>query len=175
MGMNMQKKQTEAMMSLADTVANELAEQLRLILRPEFDHFDSTLDRFAKLTTRNQMEQLNRIVDVFITELNTSLGSSFTNLSKVVNQSLVLQENNEQNMKEIYEKNAVTVESVNKVAEQMKDVAEALGRYAKEVHSLEAQVANQAESIKKQSEANKKILEGTRQYMDALGNTVRKN
>ena len=173
--MQMQKQQTEAILSLADTVANELGQQLRLILQPEFDHFDATLDRFAKMTTRNQMDQLNRIVDVFITELNTSLGSSFTNLSKVVNQSLALQENNEQNLKEIYDKNVATVESVNKVAEQMKEVAEALGRYAKEVHSLETQVQAQAESIRKQSESSKKILEGTRQYMDALEHSVKKN
>ncbi len=173
--MDMQKQQTEAILSLADAVANELGQQLRLILQPEFDHFDQTLDRFAKMTTRNQMDQLNRIVDVFITELNTSLGSSFTNLSKVVNQSLALQENNELNLKEIYDKNVATVENVGKVADQMKDVAEALGRYAKEVHSLEAQVASQAESIRKQSETSKKIIEGTRQYMEAIEHSVKTN
>ena len=173
--LEMQSKQTKAILSLADTVANQLAEQLKEILEPEFDHFDGTLDRFAKLTTRNQMDQLNRIVDVFISELNNSLGSSFTHLSKVVNQSLALQESNEQQMKEIIDKNVGTVESVNKVAEQMKDVAEALGRYAKEVHSLEGQVAAQAESLRKQSETSRKILEGTRQYMDVLENSGKKN
>ncbi len=173
--MEMQKAQTDAILARADTVANELGEQVKDIMEPEFAHFDATLDRFAKLTTRNQMDQLNRIVEAFITELNSSLGSSFTHLSQVLNQSLALQENNEQSLKEIYDKNAATVESMSKVSDQMKEVAEALGRYAKEVHSLEAQVAAQSESIKKQSDANKKILEGTRQYMDALEHSGRKN
>ncbi len=166
--LEMQQQQTKAILALADTVANELGDKLKEILEPEFAHFDSTLDHFAKLTTRNQMDQLNRIVDVFITELNTSLGSSFTNLSKVVNQSLALQENNELNMKDIYDKNAKAVETIGKVSDQMKEVADSLSRYAKEVHTLEAQVAAQSESIKKQNETSKKLLDGTRQYIEAL-------
>lgn len=164
--MELQQQQTEAITKLSQ----QFTEGLRDIIEPEFEHFDETLDKFARITTRNQMDQLNRIVDVFVAEMNKSLGSAFTNMAKVTNQTLTIQETNHLHMKGILDKNAATAETMNKVSIQMKAMADSLGEYSLQVHALEKEVANEAEILRKQNESSKKILDGAMQYMEALEN-----
>ncbi len=147
--MELQMKQTQAILNLSDAMTNTLPQQLRDILEPEFEHFDSTLDKFARMSTRNQMEQLERVVDAFVAELNNSMSSSFSNLSKVINQSLYIQENNEEKIKKVYIQNAAACESLTKVAQQMKDVADTLEKYVKDVHTLEANIKAESDLLKK--------------------------
>ncbi len=151
---DMQKEQTVAIIALTEALTVRLPEGLKEYLEPRLDHLDDTIDSFSRVATRNQMDQMERIVDKFLKEMNNTLGSSFSNLSKVVNQSLYLQESNEEQLKGIYSKNAMaaesmqkTVEEMEQVAERLKDVSTAVEKYVKEVRTLEAQIAS-ARSVK---------------------------
>lgn len=166
--MELQQQQTEAISSLSDTVAHQLSKGLQELLEPQFDRFDHTIESFARMATASQMEQLSRIVDVFISELNRSLAGSFTNLSDTVNKTLELQESNERQMKEIFEKNISTAENVNAVAEQTQSVANALRLYSDKVLSMERQTAETLELLKKQNETSQFILNGAGHYVSDL-------
>ena len=147
--LELQLQQTKAILGISDTIANKFSEELKELLEPEFQHFSGILDKYARMTTRSQMEQMERVVDSFVTELNNSLGNSFANLAKVINQSLAIQEGNEEKIKEIYVKNAAVCESIGKVAVQMKGVADTLENYVKDVKALEAQVKEESDLLKK--------------------------
>ena len=95
------------------------------------------------------MDQLERVVENFITEMNKTLGNSFSDLSRVVSQTMYVQEANERQLKEMYEKNAVAADGMVKavsemenVTKQLKDVSESVSKYVKEVRTLEAQIAS---------------------------------
>lgn len=146
--LDLQKEQTKAIMALTEALSVSLPEGLKTYLEPRLDHFDDTISSFSRVATRNQMDQLERVVDKFITEMNNTMGSSFDNLSKVVNQSLALQQANAAQLKEIYSKNAVasdsmgkTVEEMAQVAERLKEISTSVEKYVKEVRTLEAQIA----------------------------------
>ncbi len=145
---DMQKEQTVAIIALTEALTVRLPEGLKEYLEPRLDHLDDTIDSFSRVATRNQMDQMERIVNKFLAEMNNTLGSSFSSLSKVVNQCLYLQEANEEKLKEIYTKNAAsaegmkkTVEEMQQVADRLKDVSTSVEKYVKEVRSLEAQIA----------------------------------
>ncbi|MBP3784285.1 MAG: MotA/TolQ/ExbB proton channel family protein [Butyrivibrio sp.] len=147
--MELQSQQTKAITELTNALTHELPEGLKTYLEPQFDHLDSTIDSFSRMATRNQMDQLERVVENFITEMNKTLGNSFSDLSKVVSQTMYVQEANERQLKEMYEKNAVAadgmVKAVNEmenVTKQLKDVSESVSKYVKEVRTLEAQIAS---------------------------------
>ena len=149
--MELQSQQTKAITELTNALTHELPEGLKTYLEPQFDHLDSTIDSFSRMATRNQMDQLERVVENFITEMNKTLGNSFSDLSKVVSQTMYVQEANEHQLKEMYEKNAVAadgmVKAVNEmenVTKQLKDVSESVSKYVKEVRTLEAQIASMA-------------------------------
>ena len=146
--MELQSRQTEAIVSLTKALTRDLPEGLRTYLEPEFDHLNDTIDSFSRMATRNQMDQLERVVESFISEMNRSMGNSFSELSKVVNQTLYVQEGNERQLREIYEKNAVAAESMvktaaemEKVSRQLEEISGSVSKYIKEVRTLEAQIA----------------------------------
>lgn len=147
--MELQSQQTRAITELTNALTHELPEGLKTYLEPQFDHLDSTIDSFSRMATRNQMDQLERVVENFITEMNKTLGNSFSDLSKVVSQTMYVQEGNERQLKEMYEKNAVAADGMVKavgemenITKQLKDVSESVSKYVKEVRTLEAQIAS---------------------------------
>lgn len=166
--MELQQQQTEAITSLSDTVAHQLSKGLQELLEPQFDRFDRTIENFANMATRSQMEQLNRIVDIFISEMNRSLGDSFAKLSLKVDDTIALQEANERQMKEIFEKNLSTADNVNTVAEQTQQVANALRLYSDKVLSMEREVNETLEILRKENENSQVILNGAGHYVSDL-------
>lgn len=166
--MELQQQQTEAIIGLSDTVAHQLSEGLKELLEPQFDHFDHTIENFANMATKSQMEQLQRVVDIFISEMNRSLGDSFAKLSGTVDSTIALQEANEKQMKEIFEKNISTADNINSVAEQTQSVANALRLYSDKVLSLERETNETLELLRKQNEASQTILNGAGHYVSDL-------
>ncbi len=145
---DLQKEQTRAILALTEALTVNLPEGIKTYMEPRLDHLDDTITGFSRVATRNQMDQLERVVDKFITEMDNSLGSSFDNLSKVVNQILLMQKANENQIKEIYIKNyeaaegmGKTVDEMAQVAQHLKDISESVEKYVKEVRTLEAQIA----------------------------------
>ena len=138
--MELQRQQTDAIVGISDTLANQLAKGLKELLEPEFDRFDRTIESFATMATRNQMKQLARVVDAFLEEMNRSLGDSFTKLSEKVDSTMVLQEANERQMQEFYEKSIGTAGNMSTVAAQTQTVANSLKQYADNVATLERDI-----------------------------------
>ena len=124
--MELQSQQTKAITELTNALTHELPEELKTYLEPQFDHLDSTIDSFSRMATRNQMDQLERVVENFITEMNKTLGNSFSDLSKVVSQTMYVQEANERQLKEMYEKNAVAADGMVKAVNEMENVTKQL-------------------------------------------------
>lgn len=138
--MELQRQQTDAIAGISDTLANQLAKGLKELLEPQFDRFDHTIESFATMATRNQMKQLARVVDAFLEEMNRSLGDSFTKLSEKVDSTIVMQEANERQMQEFYEKSIGTAGNMNTVVAQTQTVANSLKQYADNVETLERDI-----------------------------------
>ncbi|MBQ9333646.1 MAG: MotA/TolQ/ExbB proton channel family protein [Lachnospiraceae bacterium] len=138
--MELQRQQTDAIVGISDTLANQLAKGLKDLLEPEFDRFDRTIESFATMATRNQMKQLARVVDAFLEEMNRSLGDTFTKLSEKVDSTMVMQEANERQMQEFYEKSIGTAGNMSTVTAQTKEVANSMKQYAENVAALERDI-----------------------------------
>ena len=145
--MELQRQQTEAIIGISDTLGTQLAKGLKDLLEPQFDRFDRTIESFATMATRSQMKQLARVVDAFLEEMNRSLGDSFTKLSEKVDSTLVMQEANERQMQEFYEKSIGTADNLNTVvaqtqsiAAQTQTVADSMKSYADNVTALERDI-----------------------------------
>jgi len=166
--MELQQQQTEAIVNLSDTVANQLGRTLRDMLEPQFDHFSQIIEDFANVATRNQTEQLKRVVSAFIQEMNRSLGDYFTQLSTTISGTIELQKNNEKQMQDLFEKSVGTAENMNVVATQTSAVAGALQTYADKVLSMERHMSEAIELLRQQNESNRMMLTGAGQYMSDL-------
>ena len=147
--MELQRQQTEAIVGISDTLVNQLAKGLQELLEPQFDRFDHTIESFANMATRNQMNELARVVNAFLEEMNRSLGESFSKLSESVNETLAYQEANERQMQEFYEKSIGAAAKMNNVAAQTQTVANSLKVYAENVSLLERDIRDTLDSMQK--------------------------
>ncbi len=116
------------------------------------------LSDYADIRARNQIEQLSKLVDVFISELNKSLGNSFTNLSEIINNTIALQSKNERAMKEIYEKNLGTAEGIQGIFNESRALNQSLKNYVAEVQLLEKAVTGEIEDLKRLGESNRELI-----------------
>ncbi len=146
--MELQSQQAKALLDMSEALRTKFPEDLRDLLEPQFERLEGTIDSYSRMTTRNQMDQLSRIVENFVSEMNKTMEGSFANLSKVVNQTLYVQEENEKQLKDVFERNAAAADGMiktaiemEKVTNQLKDVSESVARYVKEVRVLEAEIA----------------------------------
>ena len=164
----LQKQQTDAILGISDAMANQLSKELRDLLEPQFEHFDHTIESFANIATKNQMSQLNRVVDAFLDEMNRSLGNVFSNLSDKVDSTIALQKANEMQMNELFEKNIGTAENVSNVALQTQHVSDSLRQYAEKVTLLEQEITQTLEMLKQQNESNKALINSVGKYVSGL-------
>ncbi|MBR2185853.1 MAG: MotA/TolQ/ExbB proton channel family protein [Lachnospiraceae bacterium] len=173
--MELEKQQTEAIKGLSDAVRYGFSDSLKAILDPHFDRLNDTVEDFADMATRNQMEQMSKVVSVFIAELNNSLDQIFTNLSDTMNRTLVIQGENEKQMQEIYNKNLTTAENVNVISTQTRSVVASLRQYVDEIQEMESTVEKELELLKKQSERSEKLGEAFPREVEDTFKTINEN
>ncbi len=133
------------------------------------------LSDYADIKARNQIEQLSKVVDVFISELNKSLGNSFTNLSNIVNSTMTLQSSNEKKMREIFENNLGTAEGVEGILRESQALNASLKNYVSEVQFMEKSIAAEMESLRKLSENNRQMIEAIPKEVDETFKIINEN
>ncbi len=173
--MELQQQQAEAILRLSDTVVTELPKGFRDVLDPQFERLNETIENFANIAAKNQIEQLQRIVDVFIDEMNRSLDGVFVRLSNTINKTIDIQEENGRQMQDIFEKNLGTANNVNSIAQDMRLIANSLKDYTAEVQDMERAVARETEALKRQSEGNRRISEGFSSEVDETFKIINEN
>ena len=153
--LELEQQQTDAILALSEAVSRDLSRNLRGLLEPQFDRLNDTVDSFARIATRNQMEQLSKIVDAFMAEMNVSLGKMFDRLSNTVEKTMLLQNDNNKQMQEIYSKNVSTSENIHALSVEVRTAASSVKRYVDEIQEMEEIILKELEILKKQEERNR--------------------
>lgn len=133
------------------------------------------LENIANIRSRDQMEELGRIVDRFMEEMDRSLGGTFTKLSDTIDRTLLIQGENEKKVKEILTDNAETAGELKDVASSVKDLQSSLQSYTVEVRELSKAVVMETESLKKQSEKTARIAEELPSEVDETFRIINEN
>lgn len=121
-GMNqlisLQGEQLEAM----DRMYVRMAEELERIIEPQFDRLGKIVSEFETIMVRNETEALRQIVDTFITEMNSSLGNSFYQLSESVKEQYASQKATADLMTDLLKttgSNTATLHTINHETERL--------------------------------------------------------
>lgn len=150
--LELERQQTEAVRLLSDTMIHSFPDRLKTILEPEFDRFNNTITDFTNMATRNQIEQMSKVVELFISELNKSLGRMFSDLSDTIDKTMVLQGENEKQIQEIFNRNLGVADNMSAVAAQTRGAVASIRQYVDEIQVMEETVSKELELLKKQSD-----------------------
>ena len=166
--MDLQKEQTDAIKDMTSSMSRQLSESMTLLLEPQFERFDKTLSNFGNVATRNQLDALSVVVNSFIAEMNKSLGTTFSQLSYMVDQNYQTQQENARQMESILEKTGSTAEYLNEVERQTASVIEALDTYAKDVAKIQGKITRHINLLQAREEGSGALLEQEARHMEDL-------
>ena len=166
--LKLQQQQADAVSEITGTVAHDISEELSRLLNPELDRFDRTLSEFAKVATRAQKEAISEIVDSFIREMNKSLGQTFGQLSETISRTLLMQQENEKIMREIFERTGGTSDNMKEISRQTATVLAALDRYSASFKEMQGKMAETAEGLKAQSDMSRLLFTKEKEYLNGV-------
>jgi len=133
------------------------------------------LENIANIRSRDQMEELGRIVDRFMEEMDRSLGNTFTRLSDTIDRTVLIQAENEKKVREILTDNTETAGELKEIASSVKELQYSLKSYTVEVQDLSRAVVTETESLKKQSDKYTKIAEALPSEVDETFRIINDN
>ncbi len=167
--MELQEQQTNAINSLANTVAHELSQGLADLLEPQFDRFDKTITSFGMMATRNQLDALSVVVNQFIKEMNKALNNSFNNLASTIDSAYKSQIENGKMMQEILERTGNSAVSLKEIDTQTANIVQALDSYSKDVMTVQGEMSKNLVALGQSLATDSAFLDQERTYMGDLG------
>ncbi len=126
-----------------------MSESVGEIIGPQIDRLSTVVENFAANTRKDQSEELGRIVDEFINQMNTSLGDSFSSLAATI------EETNQWQKK--------TMQEMEVILSQINDLAYDLGTINSELQNSVVQLSaheNNMKEMQEQMHTNMDLMTG---------------
>ncbi|MCR5688314.1 MAG: MotA/TolQ/ExbB proton channel family protein [Lachnospiraceae bacterium] len=105
-----------------DNMYVRVSEELERIIEPQFERLGRIVSEYETIMVRNETEAMRQIVDIFIKEMNSSLGNSFYQLSESVSEQYKSQQQTAELMTDLLKttgSNTATLHTINHETERL--------------------------------------------------------
>ncbi|MBR4575432.1 MAG: MotA/TolQ/ExbB proton channel family protein [Lachnospiraceae bacterium] len=171
-GMNqlisLQAEQLEAM----DRMYVRVAEELGKIIDPQFDRLNKAVSEFETIMVRNETEAIRQIVDTFITEMNSSLGNSFYQLSESVNEQYKSQKETADLMTDLLKttgSNTATLHTINHETERL---VSTLNSYTASIQTIQNELQKTLAGLSSEDKSARDLILQEKNMLIEQGNII---
>lgn len=158
----------DAFRELSAVISNTMGEKIDAVMSPAFGEMNVTLEKFADRVSENQLESISKIVDSFLCEMNKSLGDSFTNLGKIVNETCELQKQNNYSIQNILNDVERMVTDIREINELSDRTIRGFANYINRIESLQEIINDNFTSVNIQMEEQQRIQSEMKDYIEVL-------
>ena len=149
-----QEKQFEAI----NNVSTKISEDMAGIITPHLDRLHASIVDFENVATKSQTEAIGKIVDVFMAQMNQSLGSTFTELSQSVSEQYQAQKKNEFMMQDVLKATGSNVDNLNGINEATSKLIDTLNNYTESIQTITNEMKYTFSTLNFSNENNKNLL-----------------
>ena len=163
-----------------------MADKVNEILTPQMDRMNDTIEKFARVASRTQVEGINAVVDKFIERLDEELDGAFTDLSGAMHETVDWEKENREYMRttlnevntlttdvarsgelqhEIMEHMAQYIDWLNRINESMNDTLIAVQT---QLNAVTMQTAEQQNYMQQYVEYTRQISASSGQYSEEM-------
>lgn len=171
-GMNqlisLQAEQLEAM----DRMYVRVAEELGKIIDPQFDRLNKAVSEFETIMVRNETEAIRQIVETFITEMNSSLGNSFYQLSESVNEQYRSQKETAELMTDLLKttgSNTATLHTINHETERL---VTTLNSYTASIQTIQNELQRTLANLGTEDKSARELIVQEKNMLLEQGNII---
>lgn len=158
----LQKEQLSAIRSLTTHITEEMIK----VMKPQFDSLNGTINAFASVATRSQMEAMGVVVDRFIAEMNKSLGNAMSKLAATVDAECSAQQQSMQLMQQILAETGSSASTLNEINRVTSRLITAYNDYTQSVQTIQNAIAGNMTTLGTQQESGQQLI---RQQQKLIG------
>jgi len=158
-GMNQILLFQEAQLAAINNLSDNMVSELYNLIHPHLDKLHNIIVDFENMATKNQTDALRRIVELYITEMNKSLGGSFAMVKTSVDDMYRAQNRTVALMQEVLDttsRNNGNMEDINRETEKLVNT---LNRYSEAVQAVIDELQKATMAISNQDAYSRTILE----------------
>lgn len=164
----LQKEQFEEFKMLPERMKEMISESIDEIVTPQLAKTNENLEHFTNKVGEMQLNGMGDLVDNFMYQMNQSLDGSFSDLSKIIEETCDLQKQNNDHMQGIMSSIGTMTEDTKKINELSADIITSLAEYIQEVENLQSAINQSFMSVNIQLEKNHKMEEIQQSYIATL-------
>ena len=184
--MAFQKTLADGITEIGSSFSVVVADKVNEILTPQMDRMNDTIEKFARVASRTQVEGINAVVDKFIERLDEELDGAFTDLSGAMHETVDWEKENREYMRttlnevntlttdvarsgelqhEIMEHMAQYIDWLNRINESMNDTLIAVQT---QLNAVTMQTAEQQNYMQQYVEYTRQISASSGQYSEEM-------
>ena len=157
-GMNqlisLQGEQLEAM----DRMYVRMAEELGNMIEPQFDKLIKAVSEFETIMIRNETEALRQIVDVFISEMNASLGNSFHKLTESVNEQYRSQKETADLMTDLLKTTGSSTATLHTINHETERLVATLNSYTASIQTIQNELQRTLANLSSEDTSARELI-----------------
>ena len=158
--------------SIVDNMRLEISSNLNKAMVetvvPEIQKMGHSIEQFANSTQKNQAEELSRVVDAFIQDMNKALGNSFKDLEAIINETNDWQKRSLEEMQNVLGKVQNTTVDLTNIDVLIQKAIESVSNYTSEVEKMQEAANRNLESLNVQCDLNNEIIQSQTQKLTEI-------
>ncbi|MCR5591749.1 MAG: MotA/TolQ/ExbB proton channel family protein [Lachnospiraceae bacterium] len=171
-GMNQLISLQAEQLTAMDNMYKRVAEELERIIDPQFDRLGKIVTEYETIMVRNETEAIRQIVDTFITEMNSSLGNSFYQLSESVNEQYKSQKETADLMTDLLKttgSNTATLHTVNHETERL---VATLNSYTASIQTIQNELQKTLTRLSNEDRSARDLIVQEKSMLIEQGNII---
>ena len=171
-GMNqlisLQGEQLEAM----DKMYRRVAEELAVIIDPQFDRLNRAVSEFETIMVRNETEAIRQIVDTFINEMNASLGNSFYQLGESVKEQYNSQKETAELMTDLLNKTGSSNSNLQAINHETERLIATLNSYTASIQTIQNELQRTLTQMNAEDKSVHALIQHEKNMLMEQGNII---
>ena len=163
-----EKIQAEGMHEFATTFTGEIAEQLEHVITPQFDRMNSTISNFASVATKAQLDGLDLVVTKFVESMNRTLANSFTELRKVLLDTVSWQKEDREYMRSILQEIGAMGQDLVRLNELSDNTVSSVASYVERLKNFQESIDENMAALQNRMHENADIAARQQSYIRSI-------
>lgn len=149
-----------------------IAEELGRIIDPQFERLNHAVAEYETIMIRNETEAIRQIVEVFINELNASLGNSFYQLGETVKDQYKSQKENADMMAELLKSTGTSTSTLQAVNHETERLVSTLNSYTASIQSIQNELQRTLTQMNAEDKSVHALIQHEKNMLMEQGNII---
>ncbi len=158
-GFNLLIAAQQEQVAAINRMTERMAEEVGKVTEPQFEKMFGLLKDYTNVATEDQREALNKVVAAFVTEMNKTLGTSFSKLEAMVKEQYVRQQQNADMMNAVLNETGNGVANFNEINRRTGDLIKTINDYSNNVSTIQNEIRRTISNVSTNNEIAAKITE----------------